>query len=248
MRRFTTALLTSICVTLAAVVTTPVAAADQWLYVLAADDIRVVPGKGDAARVVVHSNIEAIQFTDRPARTSDRTTPRTVLRDFGWPGPSGTLTGKSPNAALSISGAPTQVFEIRRATVTKNKVTLFVRGLNGPLAATRGSGAIFIDDASGAQTTAVSSTVIADANYNPQGPSISITFESNGITLWSGTLTPTNTSATVPSSSEGATTLSGSVTAEFSGTGAQVLFTGTVTDSGTPDQVVGLLIGSWSDS
>jgi len=224
------------------------ASADEWLYVLSADDVRVIPGKGDAARVVLRSDIETIQFTDRPERASNATTPRTVLRDFGWTPQGGTLTGKTPNAAISIGGSPVQVVEIRRALVKKDKVTLFVRGLDGRINALSGAGAVFIDDASGGQSTAVSPAVIADTDYNPQGPSISVSFESKGVTMWSGNLTPESTSVSVPSVSAGNVSLAGQLNAEFTSTGARVLFSGTVTDSGQDSQVTGLTIGSWSDS
>lgn len=239
---------TSIAVALTGLAISPAAVADEWLYVLASDDIRVVPGKGDAARVVLRSDIEAIQFTDRPERASNATNTRTVLRDFGWTPASGVLTGKAPNAAISIGSSAVQVVEIRRATVTKDKVTLFVRGLGGPVDAARGVGAIFIDDASGGQTTEVSSSVIADANYNPQGPAIAVSFQSNGITLWSGTLSPSDPSATVPSSNAGNVSMSGRIDATFSAGGAQVIFSGTVTDNGQQSELTGLTIGSWSDS
>lgn len=226
----------------------PVAAADEWLYVLASDDIRVVPGTGDAARVILRPTIEAVQFTDRPQRDSNATTTRTVLRNFGWTPATKASTGKSPNAAISIGAEAVQVVEIRRATVTRNKVTLFVRGLEGPVSAVSGAGAVFIDDASGEQSTALSSSLIADSNYNSQGPTISVALQSNGIILWSGTLSPSSPSVTVPSSSAGNVTVSGQINATFTDASAQVLFSGTVSDSGQKNQLTGLTIGSWSNS
>lgn len=226
----------------------PAAAADQWLYVLSSHDIRVVPGKGDAGRVILRSDIQAVQFTDRPERASNSTNTRTVLRDFGWTPTGTTLSGKTPNAAISIGSSVVQVVEILRASVTKDKVTLVVRGLDGPLDAASGVGAIFIDDASGGQSAALSPSVIADTNYNPQGTAIAVSFQSNGITLWSGTLSPSAPSATVPSSSAGTVTISGQVEATFSAGGARVLFSGTVSESGQTNQITGMTIGSWSDS
>lgn len=252
MRRFLatvmSATLASAGIALTGLVASPAAAADEWLYVLASDNIRVVPGNGDAARVILRSDIEAIQFTDRPERSSKSTNTRTVLRDFGWTPQEGALTGKVPNAAISIGSTPIQVVEVRRASVTKNKVTLFVRGLDGPVDRASGAGAVFIDDASGEQSTALSPSLVADANYNPQGPAISVSFQSAGIILWSGTLTPSAPSASVPSSSAGSVTMSGQVNATFPDGGAQVLFSGTVTDGGQPNEITGMMIGSWSDS
>ena len=249
MRRTLTALISAVTLVLTggllAALATP-AHADEWLYVLSSEDVRVIPGKGESGRVVLRADLDATQFTDRPDRLSSDATVRSILSDFDWDRATGRLSGKVPNAAVAIDGDSTQVVEIRRATVASNKVTLFVRSLDGPLSKERGSGAVFIDAASGTLTTAVSADVLADSDYNPQGPTISVTFSSKGITLWSGTLTPASPSASVPTSSAGSVSISGTVSAEFSDSGAQVTFTGQTDNGGSAVPVGGLTLGSWS--
>jgi hypothetical protein len=252
MRRFTptalAATLASTALALTGLAISPAAAADEWLYVLASDNIRIVPGSGDAARVILRPDIDAVQFTDRPERASNATTTRTVLRDFGWTPSGQTLPGKTPNAAISISTSSVQVVEIRRASIKKSTITFFVRGLNGPVNAASGAGAVFIDDASGEQSTPLSPSLTVASNYNPQGPAISVSLQSNGITLWSGTVSPSAPSVTVPSSSAGTVSVSGQVEATFTESSAQVLFSGSVYDSGQVNQLTGVTIGNWSDS
>ena len=221
--------------------------ADEWLYVLASKDVRVLPGSGDNGRIVLKPTIDALQFTDRPQRRSADTTVRSFLRDFAWDPVTGVLDTKAPNAAVAIDGDLTQSVEIRRAKVTKDKVTLYVRGLDGPLAADRGPGAVFVDDAGGEQSTALSSNVAVHSTYNTSAPSVSITFTSSGDVLWSGTLTPAAPSLTVPQSSGGGATISGTVRVEF-GTADEdttASFSGTVVDNGQSLNA-NSEIGSWS--
>jgi len=227
---------------------TPAHASERWLYVMSADDIRVVPGESDLGRIVLLSDIQALQFTDRPQRSTEQTSPRSIMRDFGWSKADGRLHGKTPNAAVSIAGSGITVVEVQRARISKDRMTLFVRGLDGPLETTRGAGSVFIDDASGEQTAALAPTAIATANYNPQGPSISISVEVEGITVWSGTLTPSAASVSVPTSSSGGSSVTGSFAATFSPSETRATFSGSITDNGQTSAVTGLVVGDWSSS
>jgi len=248
MRRIVTAVLTAIALLSGAVAISPVASADEWLYVLSSKDVRVIPSKADAGRIVMRGEIAAVQFTDRPDRRSSGTSTRTVLRDFGWTPATGKLTGKAPNAAVAIDGDLTQTFLITRAKVARDKVVLYVRSLDGKLTADSGAGAVFIDDASGTQSTSLSPNVIADADYNQNGPSISVQLSDGGVVLWSGTLTPQVPTANVPSSSSGSTAVSGTVQASFMPNNIQVTFFGSITDNGSPTMVNNVRIGQWSQS
>lgn len=245
-RRITSALLT-VGLVLAGAGLAPSAHADEWLYVLSSKDIRVIPGKADAGRVVLRGDVAALQFTDRPERRSSGTSPRTVLRDFGWNPTDTALQGKVPNAAVAIDGDLTQAVKIQRAKVSKDKVVLYVVGLDGSLTKESGPGAVFIDDASGTQTTALSANVVADADYNPNGPTISVQLSDSGVVLWSGTLTPEAPTATVPNSSSGTTTVSGTVQASFLPNNIQATFSGSVTGNGSPT-MANVRIGQWSQS
>lgn len=246
MRRSVAALLSLLVMSAAGLSLTPSASADEWLYVLASDTISVVPGSSDSGRVILRSEVDAVQFTDRPERDTNNTTVRSVLRDFGWSPSDRTLSGKSPNAAVSIPGSPLQIVEIRRASVTKKVVTLFVTGLSGPLTRAAGPGAVFIDDASGLQSMAITPNVTVVSDYNPQAQSISVSFQSNGVTLWSGTLSPSATSASVPSSSAGSVTMSGQLNATFAADYAQVTFSGEVTD-GSVQSFTAEVIADWTN-
>ena len=208
--------------------------------------MRVIPGKASAGRVVLRGDIAAVQFTDRPDRRSSSTSTRTVLRDFGWTPATGDLAGKVPNAAVAIDGELTQTFRITRAKVSKDKVVLFVRSLDGTLIEDSGSGAVFIDDASGTQSTSLSANVVADADYNPNGPSISVQLSAGGVVLWSGTLTPQSPSTSVPNSSSGNTSISGTLEALFAPNDTQVTFSGSITDNGSPVNATGIRIAQWS--
>ena len=248
MRRTITAAFSVTALLSGAVAISPVASADEWLYVLSSKDVRVVPGKAAAGRIVLRGDVAAVQFTDRPDRRSSGTSTRTVLRDFGWTAAAGDLAGKVPNAAVAIDGDLTQTFQIDRAKVSKGKVVLYVRSLEDTLTKDSGSGAVFIDDASGTQSTSLSANVVADADFNPDGPSISIQFSADGAVLWSGTLTPQSPSVTVPTSSAGNTSISGTLQALFAPTGTQVTFSGSITDNGTPVNATGIRVGQWSQS
>lgn len=248
MRRIVTAVLTATALLFGAVAISPAASADEWLYVLSSKDVRVIPGKADAGRVVLRGDTTAVQFTDRPDRRSSGTSTRTVLRDFGWTPATGNLAGKVPNAAVVIDGELTQTFRIDRAKVSKDKLVLYVRGLDGKLTADSGAGAVFIDDASGTQSTSLSPNVVADADYNPNGPSISIQLSDGGVVLWSGTLTPQSPSVTVPNSSSGNTSISGTLEALFAPTNTQVAFSGSITDNGSPMSATDIRIGQWTQN
>ena len=83
MNRSITSVIATAAVLLGGAVLAPAAQADEWLYVLTSQNVRVIPGQGDAGRVVLPVSTAALQFTDRPARQSSNTTVVDVLGEFG---------------------------------------------------------------------------------------------------------------------------------------------------------------------
>ncbi len=118
----------------------------EMLYAVDAPSIRVVPGKGASARVVLRRPT-ITQFTDRPARDAVQVHPAMMLGSFGWTEESGRLRGSRPNAAISLVGADTQVVRIRKAVIREDRVILRVSGITGPVTSVRGAGSIFVDSA-----------------------------------------------------------------------------------------------------
>lgn len=132
----------------------------SYLFTIDSSKLRVTPGKNGFGRVVVTLPASFTRFTDRPARDATRVSAEDVFTPFGWTPERDRLTGKAPNAALSVNGEASQVVELRTARILDNRIVLRVKSLEGDLERTKGPGSIFIDNADAtapsAQTTSYS--------------------------------------------------------------------------------------------
>lgn len=163
----------------------------EYLYSLGADEIRVRPGKGASARIVL-VRPTVTRFTDRPVRDATEIHPGAMLTAFGWTPQTGSLRGKTPNAAIAIPGATTQVVRIRTAAIRGDRVILRVSGIEGAVAKTHGAGALFVDSstASAAQTQTVTLSSAPDLTMTGvvfSNGAITVTLQSDGQTLASNT-------------------------------------------------------------
>lgn len=118
---------------------------EVYLFSVDAQEIRVVPGHGLAAKVVLMQP-KSTRFSDRPFRDEKRVSVGTMLDEFGWDSQTHRLSEASPNAAIAIAGQRSQVVDIRKATVFPDRLVLSVRSIGSPLLARSGPGALFIDD------------------------------------------------------------------------------------------------------
>lgn len=117
----------------------------SYLYVVDGSHVEVKPGKGRQGTIEV-TKPRAVAFTDRPYRHQVALTVPALLREFGWSRTTGRLGPDTPNAAVSIAGAPSQIVDILSARVTQGRLLLKVVGVGAPLKAREGPGSLFIDN------------------------------------------------------------------------------------------------------
>lgn len=117
----------------------------SYLYVVDGAHVEVTPGKGRESTIEV-TKPRALAFTDRPYRHEFALTVPALLREFGWSRATGRLGADTPNAAVSIAGAPSQIVDIVSARVTEGRLLLKVVGVSAPLKAREGPGSLFIDN------------------------------------------------------------------------------------------------------
>ena len=126
----------------------------SYLFTIDSSKLRVIPGNNGFGRVVVTLPASFTRFTDRPARDATRVSAEEVFTPFGWTPERDRLSGKAPNAAVSVGGEATQVVELRTARILENRIVLRVKSLEGDLERAKGLGAIFIDNADAAAPAA----------------------------------------------------------------------------------------------
>ncbi|MFM1964660.1 MAG: hypothetical protein RL134_385 [Actinomycetota bacterium] len=130
---------------------------ESYLYVVDAEQIRIVPGNGSMAKVVV-SGPSATRFSDRPYRHARQVSVREVLSAFGWSAKTYRLAESTPNAAISLGGRASQVVDIKKAKLRDGTLVLTVSGIHGRVKQATGAGSIFIDNASPSPTYPQSQT------------------------------------------------------------------------------------------
>ena len=167
----------------------------EYLYALSADRIRVRPGAGASARIVLQRPT-VTRFTDRPARDALEVHPAVMLAAFGWTPEDGRLRGDTPNAALAIPGEHTQVVRIRAAAIRGDRVILRVSGIEGAVAKVRGAGALFVDSATVTPVQTQSVTLSSAPDLTMTGTvysdsTLTITLQSQGQILATQTINPT---------------------------------------------------------
>ena len=118
--------------------------AESYLFVVDGTPVKVLPGKGNAARIVIEDP-DATRFSDRPFRHERPMSVAGMLGEFDWSAKTHRLAPATPNAAISVAGR-SQIVDIRKAWTFPDRLVLSVRGLKGPLTAAQGPGSIFIDN------------------------------------------------------------------------------------------------------
>lgn len=156
MRRLAMSLVAAVILAAAGLPLAPAAVAapgpaESYLFVVDGSQIKVVPEKGNAGRIVI-TEPSAIRFSDRPYRHVRAIALRAMLNEFGWSPSTLSLADSTPNASISIAGKRSRVVDIGKAEIRKGKFVLHVIGIDGPLKVAKGAGSVFIDNADSAPT------------------------------------------------------------------------------------------------
>lgn len=167
----------------------------EFLYALSTEDIRVRPGAGVSARIVLQRPI-VTRFTDRPTRDAVDVHPAVMLTAFGWTPEVKRLRGKTPNAAITIPGGDTQVVRIRTAAIRGDRVILRVSGIAGAVTRRAGAGSLFVDSTTLTQVQSQTVTLSSSPNLTMTGvvysdSTLTITLSSDGTDIASETINPT---------------------------------------------------------
>lgn len=257
MRRLITATLAAITLGTAAVAAPPAASAapgpaESYLFVVDGSAIQVVPGKGDAARVVIKQP-RALRFSDRPYRHVRDMSVRGMLKEFGWSPKTHKLADSTPNAGLAVAGSRTQIVDIRKAWRHGNRLVLSVRGVEGPLTKQSGRGSVFIDNVGStpafpqSQTTNLytdptfGDTFTATATLT-SAVAVTVSVSMNGEQVVATTLNPlqpvNDVTATVGDGYAIPFTIEIVASASFSDVGAAVEMNGTIIGPDTTDNLL----------
>lgn len=219
----------------------------SYLFVVDASDVKVIPEKGTAARIVLE-DASAMRFSDRPYRHVRPISLRGMLNAFGWSPTTLKLKDPTPNASISIAGQRSRIVDVGKASIRDGKLVLDVIGIDGPLTAMRGPGSVFLDNASGsAQSARLTPEVIATVSIVPTGPlqfAVAVAIEGRRV----ATLSPSSPSARILASVPGdtPTDLDLTVTASFGQRWITVTFTGyATTGSRVPVRATATLDGNF---
>ena len=213
---------------------------ESYLFVVDAADVRVVPEKGTAARIVL-TDPSALRFSDRPYRHVRPMSLRDMLAEFGWTPERLKLEDPTPNASISIAGQRSRIVEIRKAHFRQGKLILHVLGIDGPLKSARGAGSVFIDNVSDhSASVALTPDVTATVTFITTGwLEFAVTVDINGKRY--ATLSQDNPTSHILTTVSGPvpTDLDLTVSLQFTNNGATVSFKGyAITDSPTPVQAI----------
>lgn len=156
MRRLATSLIAGAALAVSGLTLAPAASAapgpaESYLFVVDGSQIKVMPEKGNAGRIVI-TDPSAIRFSDRPYRHVRPMALRAMLAEFGWSPSTSRLADATPNASISVAGERSRVVDIGRAEIRKGKLVLHVISIDGPLQAAKGAGSVFIDNVDAAPT------------------------------------------------------------------------------------------------
>lgn len=257
MRRLVTAVLAPIILATAALAAPGAAAAapgpdESYLFVVDATQVKVTPGKGKAARIVL-TDPSALRFSDRPYRHVLPMTVRTMLAEFDWSPQSLKLAEPTPNASLSIGGQRSRIVNIDKAEIRKGTLVLHVTGIDGALTAMKGAGSVFIDNVEPApvfpQTQTASlytdptfgKTFTATATLT-SATSLTVTILYDGVTQMTIDLSPAQTisslAATIRDGYQIQFTVDASASAEFSESAVVATVTGTIIGPDADDDLL----------
>lgn len=257
MRRLITTTLAAITLAATAIVAPAAASAapgpaESYLFVVDASQVKVMPGKGKAARIVL-SDAAAIRFSDRPYRHVRPMSLRAMLEEFGWSPQTLKLADSTPNASVSIGGQRSRVVDIGKAEIRKDKLVLHVTGIDGPLKAARGAGSVFIDNATPAPTfpQTQTSTLYVDPTFGKtftatatltSATSMTVTILYDGETQITIALSPTQPISTLAATIEDGYqirfTVDVSASAEFSESAVAAALTGTIIGPDADDDLL----------
>lgn len=257
MRRLITGVLAPITIAAAAIAVPTAATAapgptESYLFVVDASQVKVVPGKGTAGRIVL-TDPSALRFSDRPYRHVRPMSVRNLLREFAWSPQTLTLADPTPNASISVGGRRSQIVDISKAEFRKGNLVLHVTGIDGALQAVKGAGSIFIDNVESApvfpqtQTTSLytdptfGKTFTATATLT-SATSMTVTVLLDGETQMTINLSPTQAvsslSATVYDGYQIRFAVDVSTSAEFSESAVAAVLSGTIIGPDADDDLL----------
>ena len=257
MRRIATSLVAAVILAAAGLPLAPAAVAapgpaESYLFVVDGSQIKVMPEKGNAGRIVI-TEPSAIRFSDRPYRHVRPIPLRAMLNEFGWSPSTLALADATPNASISIAGKRSRVVDIGKAEIRKGKLVLHVISIDGPLQAAKGAGSVFIDNVDSAPTfpQTQSTELYTDPTFgttytatatltSPTSATVSIL--ADGRTVLTTVLTPTTPSSpvsgTLPDGYEVPMVLVFSASAQFNEIGVSVFLSGTIMGPDVQDNPV----------
>ena len=151
MKRLTALAVASVVATmlLAGALTSPARAdvgpAASYIFVIDASSLRVIPAKGNSARIVL-TDPRALRFTGDPYPLVRQISARGVLLRLGWSEATSQFPRRAPLASISIAGERSRVVALGKAQFREGKLILRGYGIDGPLTKAQGPGSAFINN------------------------------------------------------------------------------------------------------
>lgn len=113
------------------------------LFVWNSQKIRVVPGRGNSARLVIHD--ARVSRFDRVGRMIESTDPGEALEDFGWARGSARLATPHPSVVISLGGQDSMLATVRKARIVNDRVILTIRAIDRSVVKAKGPGVIMLE-------------------------------------------------------------------------------------------------------
>ena len=117
----------------------------DYLFVIDASSIRVVPEKGTAAKITLRDP-RALRFTGNPYPLVRAMSVRGLLERLGWSASTSQFPRRAPLVSLSIAGERSRVVALGKAEIRDGKLILHGYGIAGPLVQSEGPGSAFLNN------------------------------------------------------------------------------------------------------